>query len=233
MDRNAINKGRALYYSLFSSFFAFALDDGQYQQICRSLELVKENPIDEPSEDALSRLYPLIKDSSYGDLKTESDMVFYSPTTSFIPMTASFYDEERDDGKKRLEMINHVLLSPFRRDSNHYRENEDHIEFICLFMQKMLENDNEELATAVFSSILNPMLDSFCEKLYQHEEGKIYHEVATLFYSFCQCERLLLNIAAPEKLDSSQNAKPNIRLRKEKKAPRRLVERNSDEFGPI
>ena len=77
---------------------------------------------------------PLQYNKGYEALKDESNYIFYSPSTTFIPMSASFYSEARDDGKKRQEMLELVNLSNFRRDSDKYKDNEDNIAFIFNFM---------------------------------------------------------------------------------------------------
>ncbi|CAG37713.1 TorD/DmsD family molecular chaperone [Desulfotalea psychrophila] len=239
MDLNSINKARTVYYGLFASLFAFNMSEDHFKNIVHSVDRLSNAPIDDQTGVALTLLKESLESGGYSGLKNENDMVFFSPTTSFTPMTASYYSEERDDGKKRVEMMNYVLQSKFRRNSDEYKENEDHIEFICLFMQKLIydelqgEKHSQCLGKNIFKDILNDMLNPLCQRLAEHENSHIYGQVAIILKSFADIERLFFDINAPAIVDASRLAKPNIKLGKEKKAAREMVKRNHDEFSSI
>lgn len=239
MDNNAINKARLVYYGLFASLFTFNMNEEHYEKTVKCVDLLCENPIDEDSEIALKELQKGLKSGGFEALHNESNDIFYNPITSFIPMTASYFFEERDDGQKRVEMLNYILKTKYRKDGEQYKENEDHIEFISLFMQKLIEDEiagdeqGAELAKQVFENILNSMIDEFTEKVYKHEKSDLYKQAAVIFKSFNECERLFLNVTKPAVLDRDSLSKPNIKLRKEKKPPRMMVNRNFGEFGSV
>lgn len=236
MDRDSINKARNVYYALFASLFAFSMDEDNYKNIICAIDILNKKPIDEQTASALNLMQERLQTLGFEGLKDESDLVFFSPTTSLVPMTSSYYSEQRDDGKKRVEMMNYVLQSKFRRNSTEYKENEDHIEFICLFMQQLIQDELQGethsncLAKNIFNDILNGMLDSLSEKLIAHEHSHLYREAAIVLQSFTNIERLFYSVNKPVEIDPSTLAKPNIKLQKEKKAPREMVERNHDEF---
>ena len=239
MDRDSINKARTIYYGMFASLFAFSFNERHFSKITEAVDILVTNPLDDDSGEALMQMKTMLETSSFGDIKAESDMVFFSPTTSLVPMTASYYDEQRDDGKKRLDMMNFVLQSKFRRNTVVFKENEDHIEFISLFMQRLIEDElhgqegSAGLARAVFENVINPMIDQLSEKLFCHEKSKLYRQAAIVLDSFAGFERLFFNLPRPAAQDQRNNVSANMKPRKIKKAPRKLVERNLDEFVSI
>lgn len=239
MNRNDINKARIVYYQLFSSLFSFNMEENDYDTILRSVEILRKNPIDQESGKALDSLYLSLQRDKYASLKDESDLIFYNPLTSIVPMTASFYSEGRDDGHKRVEMINYLIQSPFRRDSKKYRENEDHIEFSCLFMSYIIEEELHgkeyamDLSKNVFISIFNEMINPFFETLFGHEKSVFYRHVAIIARSFFDFERVFFDVAPPLDTDHEDLAKPNIVLLKDKLPPREMVNRNMEEFRSI
>lgn len=239
MNRNYINKARIVYYRLFSSLFSFNMEESDFNTILNSVETLKANPIDAESGKALETIYADLKGKKYINLKEESDFIFYNPLTSLVPMTASFYSEGRDDGQKRVEMINFLMQSPFRRDNIKYRENEDHIEFACLFMAYIIEEELQEktyamdLAKNVFISIFNEMMDSFIETIFNHEKSDLYKQVAIVARSFVDFERVFFDIAPPLVVHHENLAKPNIVLLKDKLPPREMANRNMEEFRSI
>ena len=141
MDTHNINKARIVYYGFFAAFFSFYLEEQHIYVIEQCIDLLRENPIDEQTANALANLQRKLKKGGYAALKNESDRLFYSPATAFVPMTASYYTEQRDDGNKRMEMINYIAESKFRRNTDTYKEQEDHIEFVFLFLQKLIEEE--------------------------------------------------------------------------------------------
>lgn len=205
MDNTAINKARIIYYGLFSSLFSFNMGKEKYETIVNAVDLLQQNPIDEQSEKALSNMKRRLAKGGYAALQNECDRVFYSPTTSLVPMTASYYHEQRDDGHKRVEMINYVLESKFRRNAETFKEHEDHIEFVMQFLQKLLNEEVQgdtaarHLSVKVFANILNGMVDEFADNLFRHKKSFFYKQVVLALRSFIDFERVYLNISKPEK----------------------------------
>ncbi len=239
MDRISINKARTIYYGMFASLFAFNFTETHFNSIVESVDILSSSPLDDESEVALKKMQEQLSLSTFASVKDESDSVFFSPTTSLIPTTASYYDEQRDDGKKRMDMMNYVLQSKVRRNTSVFKENEDHIEFISLFMQNLIQEElrGEEgadvLAKDVFEKVLNPMIDQLSVKLYNHENSKLYKEAAIVLNTFAGFERLFLDVAEPD-MSKIKNAVPHhMAPRKVKKAPRKMVDRNIDEFVSI
>ena len=239
MDRVSINKARTIYYGMFASLFAFSFSESHYNKIIKAVDILSASPLDDDSGKALVTMKAILETSTYKTVKDESDMVFFSPTTSFIPMTASYYDEQRDDGKKRVAMMNFVFQSKFRRNTDVFKENEDHIEFISLFMQRLIEEEicgqegSDVIVRNVFENVINPMIDHMSKQLFNHENGVLYKQSAIVLDSFASFERLFFDVSKCVVDENRNTASPNIKPRKIKKAPRKLIERNLDEFVSI
>jgi len=213
-EKKAINQARAVYYGLFSSLFAFILDEERFVGIKETLELLEKNPIDEHSKKALSNMLSIINTIGVKILESEYDSIFYDLSSDPVPITASFYEEERDDGKKRAIMVDYVLQSNYRRDDKKFTDLEDDIGFIFAFMQKLINDEvggddkASFLEREVFKNVLNEFVDEFVENVYMHENSAFYQEVALLLKVFIEFERAYLGINKP---------KEKIKVKKEQK----------------
>lgn len=237
MNKEAINKARAVYYGLFASLLTFFDNANDLALIQKTIDLLARNPLDEESKLAFSNMQKLLITGGYASLKEESDTVFFSPYSAYIPVTASFFVENRDDGKMRLDMVNYVLSSNYRRDNEKFKELEDHIGFIVLFLQKMIEEElggNEksaQLSREVFVNILNPFVDEFVRALYAHENSYFYQELAVVMQSFIALERLYLDVKKPTK--EKEDEAPRIFTKELKKIRKPITPRpkkNMEEF---
>ena len=235
MNKEAINKARAVYYGLFASLLMFFDNEHDLPVIHKTIDMLAQNPLDDSSVLAFSNMQNLLISGGYEKLKEESDTLFFSPYSAFIPVTASFFLEKRDDGKKRLEMVNYVLSSNVRRDTEKFKELEEHVRFIVLFLQKMIEEEiagNEksaQLVREVFVNILNPFIDDFIGALYIHEDSQFYQELAVIMQSFIALERLYLDVKKPVKEDET----PQVYTQEHKKARKPITPRpkkNMEEF---
>jgi TorA maturation chaperone TorD len=191
-----------------------------YGMLVSSVEILLQSPIDEQSEKSLTKIQRRLNKGGFAALKEESDRVFYSPTSTFVPMTASYYVEQRDDGSKRLEMIQYVAESHFRRNSAEYKEHEDHIEFIFRFLQKLIMEElngdasSHQLAKKIFANVLNEIIDEFSVNLFEHEKSVLFKQVALTLRSFIDFERFYFNISKPENIERKTHGKPQIKKSK-------------------
>ncbi|ADG92639.1 conserved hypothetical protein [Arcobacter nitrofigilis DSM 7299] len=225
MNTQEVNKARALYYGLFSSLFSFINDNEKYENIQNIITLLSANPIDEHSDKALKAMKIFLQEKGLEKLQEENNEVFFSLSTSFIPTTASFYAEGRDDGKKRVEMTNLILQSKFRKDSENFKEAEDHVSFIFSFLQTLIEQDfsqNENiLINDIYINVLNDVIDLFIKKIYSHESSIFYKEAAILLKVFIELERTYLNI----KINDNQKIDEEKSFHKSKKSFRKKKKR--------
>jgi two-component SAPR family response regulator len=63
-DNQAINKARALYYNLFANFFVESSKSENYFELLRLIRILKENPLDETSGEALENILALLDPTS-------------------------------------------------------------------------------------------------------------------------------------------------------------------------
>lgn len=221
LDTLHINKARVLYYGLFASLFTFSMDEDDFRFGYQAVTLLAEHPMDEESNRALKYLRRRLANAGYAGLREEVDLVLSNPVTAFIPVTASYYLEGRDDGGKRVEMAEYLLQSKYRKNDQQYRENEDHIGFIFLFIQRLLleQLDGGEmdghLARKVFTNTLNLFIDDFCDNLFDHKESRLFKAVAVLMRSFFAFERLYYQVEAPPE-PASLGGRPMVQREKKR-----------------
>ncbi len=217
MNNQEVNRARALYYGLFSSLFSFINDKKKYENIQNTINILSTSPIDEHSDKALKAMKSFLQENGLKKLQEENNEVFFSLSTSFIPTTASYYAEGRDDGKRRLEMTNLILQTKFRKDSEKFKEAEDHISFIFTFIQTLIEEDysqsENQIINDIYKIVMNDVIDLFIGKLYSHESSVFYKEVAILLKVFIELERAYLNI----KIDDNEKINEEKNLHKSKK----------------
>ena len=219
-DNQTINKARALYYNFFANFFVLSSKSENYFELIRLLNILKENPLDESSSEALNNISNLLDSSSNVALIKEFDDLFHNPLNKKIRQTASFYDEGVESGKKRVEMIDFVAKTKLRRDENSYFEYEDSVGFIFSLMAELsnfLANDQKEYENTVhciFAQILNGFIDDFAKDIYEHDKSNIYKELMVVLHSFVEFERLYLGVSRPPKKEKS-------------------IKKQSDEWGDI
>jgi len=234
IDTEKINKARALYYGLFSSIFTFIDGKDDYEKILYSIEYLSQNPIDENSKLAFENIKKYLQKDGFIKLKEENNNLFFSPSTTFIPVTASYYEEDRDDGQKRVEMTNYLLKSNFRKEINSFKEPEDHISFIFAFLQKNIEQDlkkdKNRLLDGVFENILNPIIDRFIENIYSHENSFFYKNIAIVLKVFIELERVYLDV---KKVEITKTRVQQELFHQKKKEFTKRAKRNFDEVTSL
>lgn len=205
-DNQAINKARALYYNLFANFFVESSKSENYFELLRLINILKENPLDDTSGEALKNISALLDPTSNVALLKEFDDLFHNPTTKKkIRQTASFYDEGVESGKKRVEMIDFVAKTKLRRDEKNYFEYEDSVGFIFSLMAELTnqiasgEKVYENTVHCIFAQILNEFIEEFAKDVFEHNSSKIYKELMIVLHSFVAFERLYLEVSKAAK----------------------------------
>lgn len=198
-----INKARALYYNLFANFFVLSTKSENYFELLRLINILKESPLDVESGKALQNISSSLDPSSNVELIQEFDDLFHSPLNKKIRLTASYYDEGVESGKKRVEMIQFIAKTKLRRDEKNYFEYEDSVGFIFSFMAQLCDNiangekEYENTVHCIFSEILNDFIDEFAKELYEHKNAKIFTQLMIVLHSFIEFERLYLSVVKP------------------------------------
>ncbi len=208
MKDNNIYKARALYYAMFSRFFVFATDNSRYLELINLIDTLQKNPLDKTTSDAFTQIRKELKSDSNISFMKEFDSIFHSPETSMIRTTASYFDENVESGKKRLEMQNFLAKTKIRRDEKQYSDYEDHVGFIFSVMSELcdlISEDQEEYINTshcIFDQILNEFIDDFAKEVYEHEEAKIFKNIVVLLKTFIEFERIFLEVSIPNKKEN-------------------------------
>jgi len=198
-----MDRARSLYYAMFSRLFTLSGEMGKYYELRSLVETLKANPLDALSAEAFESLYVQLPASSNVALVKEFDTLFYAPQTKSIRMTASYYADGIENGKKRLEMQNFLAKTKIRRDEKNFSDYEDNIGFIFTVMAELagLTAEGEEVyhntSHCIFEEILNDFVDRFAKELYEHEKSDIFKNVAVILKSFIEFERIYLDVSIP------------------------------------
>ena len=234
MDKEAINNARALYYTFFAKILDFVDKEEQYAHVEKLLGMFIANPLDEVSQEAFISIKKHIEEEGLQALKQEYDDVFVSPESSFVPLTASYYDEGRDDGQKRVKAAGILLRSKFRKNKPICNDSEDQLLFVfrlmSMLIQAGLEGDEESLALSqeLFTDIINDCADEFIDHLFEHEKSFFYKNTAIILKAFIEFERLYLNVAPSQKVASAERVSAVIQ--RDRKPLTQRVRRNLDEI---
>ncbi len=245
-DKNSINKARALYYNLFENFFVVSSKSENYFELIRLINILKENPLDQTSGEALNIISKTLDPTSNVKLVQEYDDLFHNPLTKKVRTTASYYDEGVESGKKRVEMIQFVAKTKLRRDEKNFFEYEDSVGFIFALMASLCDavaNDNKEYENTVhciFAQIMNDFIDEFAKDVYEHDKANVFKELMVVLHSFVEFERLYLEVSKPapkEKVENNKNetiSEEEMERRAKNKALKALGPKNGqDEACPI
>ena len=237
MKDTKINKARALYYAMFSRFFVFTSGTKRYYELIEIINLLKRNPLDNMTKNAFDNLSSTLKVDSNINFMNEFDDIFHSPETKTIRTTASYYHEDIECGKKRIEMQNFLAKTKIRRDEEKYSDYEDHVGFIFTVLSELCELEYEgsveyrNTIHCIFTSILNEFIDDFSKELYEHESADIFKNVVVILKAFIEFERIYLEVSKPSVLVRTMEHKPLEDISEEEKA-RRARNKAMKENGP-
>lgn len=235
-NNQEINKARALYYNLLANFFIVSNKTENYLELVRMIDLLKETPFDNTSAEALNNLSDMLDKTSNVKLIEEYDDLFYNPVTPKIRLTASFYDEGLECGKKRVEMLQFIAKTKLRRDEENFHEYEDSIGFIFAFLAELCdllangETEYENTIHCIFAQILNEFVDEVASQIYEHPSSNIYKELMVIVHAFIEFERLYLEVAKP--LPKEKVVKESCEAISEEEAARRAKNKALKALGP-
>ncbi|MBK1972210.1 formate dehydrogenase-specific chaperone [Campylobacter sp. TTU-622] len=218
---------RKYFYEFFSLAFDF-IDEEKFNIFITQAKFLSQIPL----EDKLTKDFEIIL--TY-DLKTflqEQNAVFFDFSYVNVPTTASFYDEGRDDGRKKLQACAILRKSPYRKDEKS-SQSEDEFGFIFALMPYLIDFD-KELAKEFFEKILNSVIDEFIEKLKIHKNSNFFIHFGNIMEVFFKFERSILNLEKPKKTTSKSIADIALeRLPYESKLPTQFSKINIDELSKL
>jgi TorA maturation chaperone TorD len=241
MQNREINEGRAFYYGFFSKLFTFTYDNERFAGVKEAAEILKDYALEENSKKALEHF---LQNYDEKKLAEEFDEIFYDLSQDPVPTTASFYDEEIENGKMKVKMVDIVLSSKFRKNEE-YKDSEDDIGFIFPFMQylileKLKGDEKSEWLEGKTFDVLNTFIDDFTENVYMHQASDLYKDIAVVLKAFIESERIFLEKPKPviEKIKKDvcevciADEEAALRKKRKKKESEKLV-CNLEEGGDV
>ncbi len=239
---DAVDSARAYLYGLFSLFFTFTYDKGVVDEIIKSLNTIIENPINVQMQRAAKRVKEKLEARKEGFFD-EYDSLFLAPDGDMIRTSASYFTEGIESGKKRLEMIDFVVQTPYRK-SKDYTDNEDDLGFVLSFMSK-IAYDGEKFKTLqkqVFENIINVFIDDLLDEIYKSQNSDIFKDVAEMMVPFIEFERLYFEVEKPKRERKTAGREmgrvlpyKNLKRRKErsKKVEDEVCDANIEDEEPV
>ena len=230
MDKN-ITKARAYFYEFLAYPLFFHTSDEKFARWREQLSYLAQNPLSEQSAEAFANL----EEFSFKELVNEQNEVLFGFTN--IPLSASFYEEGRDNGAARLRVIHCLNLSPYRRDKELCKDSEDYVGFIFLAMATFLNdefNGAKNISDKLFGETLNLFVDEFGSLLLAHKNANFFRSYAIILKDFIELERAVLSVEAPAKPQGDSVAM--AALKKElfqSKMPTIKTKLHWEEFSPV
>ena len=230
MDKNII-KARSYFYEFLAYPMFFYTNDEKFSRWKEQLKYLSANPLSEDSNIAFKNLDKF----SFEEFSKEQNDVLFGFTN--IPLSASFYEEGRDNGAARLRIIECLKLSPYRRDSELCKDSEDYVGFIFLAMATFLKdefNDAKNISNKLFSETLNLFVDEFGLLLLAHKEANFFKSYTVILKDFIELERSILNVEAPAKPKGDSVAMAALKKEPfQSKMPTIKTKLHWEEFSPV
>ena len=230
MDKN-ITKARAYFYEFLAYPLFFHTSDEKFARWREQLSYLAQNPLSEQSAEAFANLEKF----SFKELVNEQNDVLFGFTN--IPLSASFYEEGRDNGAARLRVIHCLNLSPYRRDKELCKDSEDYVGFIFLAMATFLNdefNGAKNISDKLFSETLNLFVDEFGSLLLAHKNANFFRSYALILKYFIELERAVLSVEAPAKPQGDSVAMAAFKKEPfQSKMPTIKTKLHWEEFSPV
>lgn len=230
MDKN-ITKARAYFYEFLAYPLFFHTSDEKFARWREQLSYLAQNPLSEQSAEAFANLDKF----SFKELVNEQNDVIFG--FSNIPLSASFYEEGRDNGAARLRVIHCLNLSPYRRDKELCKDSEDYVGFIFLAMATFLNdefNGAKNISDKLFIETLNLFVDEFGSLLLAHKNANFFRSYALILQDFIELERAVLSLEAPAKPQGDSVAMTALKKEPfQSKMPTIKTKLHWEEFSPV
>lgn len=216
LNRASMDRARLLYYGLLSKFFIFKTDKSKYEDIGDMLAYIKTNPLNDDVFLAVDKLLNSIDTQGYEILIDEYDAIFHGFGNRAIAKSASFYEEGIEFGKKCIQTREFLAKTTIRRDEQNYKDPEDSVGFLFVFMYELIKNtiegnrEYENIQHCLFAEIINPFIDQFIEELFGHLGAKNYKDIAIIMGAFMEFERLYFEVEKVQLQDKKRKTQDGI-----------------------
>ncbi|HEC1774342.1 TPA: formate dehydrogenase-specific chaperone [Campylobacter lari] len=222
-----IDLSRKYFYEFFSKAFNF-IDENEFKIWHEQVLVLAQSPLD----DSLKPDFEKLSACDFTSFKEEQNAVFFDFSYVNVPISASFYDEGRDDGKMKLQACEIIRKTKFRKKED-CRQSEDEFGFLFAFMASIIEHDLK-VAQQLFRFVINPVIDEFIEKLQIHKNSNFYIAIANIMKVFFTNERAYLEVQAPIKKEGKSIADEALqRLPYEPRLPTKFSKTNIEELSKL
>ncbi|EAK0823430.1 formate dehydrogenase-specific chaperone [Campylobacter lari] len=222
-----IDLSRKYFYEFFSKAFNF-IDENEFKIWHEQVLVLAQSPLD----DSLKSDFEKLSACDFASFKEEQNAVFFDFSYVNVPISASFYDEGRDDGKMKLQACEIIRKTKFRKKED-CRQSEDEFGFLFAFMASIIEHDLK-VAQQLFRFVINPVVDEFIEKLQIHKNSNFYIAIANIMKVFFVNERAYLEVQAPIKKEGKSVADEALqRLPYEPRLPTKFSKTNIEELSKL
>ncbi|EEC4842015.1 molecular chaperone TorD family protein [Campylobacter lari] len=222
-----IDLSRKYFYEFFSKAFNF-IDENEFKIWHEQVLVLAQSPLD----DSLKPDFEKLSVCDFTSFKEEQNAVFFDFSYVNVPISASFYDEGRDDGKMKLQACEIIRKTKFRKKED-CRQSEDEFGFLFAFMASIIEHDLK-VAQQLFRFVINPVIDEFIEKLQIHKNSNFYIAIANIMKVFFVNERAYLEVQAPMKKEGKSVADEALqRLPYEPRLPTKFSKTNIEELSKL
>lgn len=198
MHNVEINKARLFLYNILSLLFIEEYVKENTQKILENLEILSKNSFDEDVSLAAAEIIEILKHEKPDKIYNDYQELFIVPFGTYIPLSASWYHEEREGGFMLLQVRDILAKTKIRKDEKSFTAPEDHYGFIFtlsayLIEQQINEEIKEDLQKELFKKVINPYCDEMVYKLLA-SSSKIYTKVGLILGNICNFERAYLDV---------------------------------------
>ena len=198
MQNIQINQARLFVYNLLSLFFVEEYTKTKQEEILKNLEILSENSFSPVVEESAKNIVKIISQRGKEEIFRQYQDLFLIPFGEFIPLSISWYHEQREGGIMQLKVKDILGKTKIRRDENSFTAQEDNFGFTftlsAYLLEKQLNNEiKEDLQKELFVEVLNPYLDKLFYKLIS-TKSDIYSNVGFILESFYGFEKGYLEL---------------------------------------
>ena len=193
MQNIQINQARLFVYNLLSLFFIEEYTKTKEDEIIKNLEILSQNSFSDIVENASKEILKFLKENDKNIIFNHYQELFLIPFGKYIPLSVSWYHEEREGGIMQLKVKDILAKTKIRRDESFFSAQEDHFGFIFTLSAYLLEQQiNEEIKDDLQKELFLEILSPYCDKLFYKlmaSQSEIYSNIGLILESFYGFEK--------------------------------------------
>jgi TorA maturation chaperone TorD len=193
MQNIQINQARLFVYNLLSLFFIEEYTKTKEDEIIKNLEILSQNSFSDIVENASKDILKFLKENDKNTIFNHYQELFLIPFGKYIPLSVSWYHEEREGGIMQLKVKDILAKTKIRRDESFFSAQEDHFGFIFTLSAYLLEQQiNEEIKDDLQKELFLEILSPYCDKLFYKlmaSQSEIYSNIGLILESFYGFEK--------------------------------------------